>query len=68
MNSGQWIFRKKLHIYPDLGYRPWPHHDITGQWQYLSTGVQQPVLVARIVECWMKMDDLTLTADDDFYP
>ena len=27
--SGQWIFRNKLRVYPDLGYRPWPHHDIT---------------------------------------
>ena len=24
-----WIFRNKLRIYPDLGYRTWPHHDIT---------------------------------------
>ena len=27
--SDRWIFRNKLRIYPDLGYRPWPHHDIT---------------------------------------
>ena len=20
----------KLHEYPDLGYRPWPHHDVSG--------------------------------------
>ena len=32
MYSGQWICRKKLHVHPDLGYRSWPHHDITGQW------------------------------------
>ena len=29
--SGQWIFKNKLQIYPDLGYWRWPHHDITSQ-------------------------------------
>ena len=32
--------RNKLHLYPDLDYRPWPHHDITGQWQCLLTGIR----------------------------
>ena len=62
---GQWIFRNKLHVYPVLGYRPWPRHDITGQWQCLSIDVQQhgthdltsPVPVARTVERWIEMDN-----------
>ena len=68
--SGHWIFRNKLHVYPDLSYRPWPYHGITGQWQCLSQAhdLHGSVLVARIVECWIEMDDfeLTLTVDDDF--
>ena len=41
MYLGQLIFRNKLHVYSDLGYRPWPYQDITGQWQCLSISVQQ---------------------------
>ena len=61
---GQWIFRNKLHIYPDLGHRPWPHHNITGQSLLVSGSAYQlvcdsmdahdlpsPVLLAKIVEC-----------------
>ena len=66
MFSGQWIFRNKLHVYPDQGYRPWPHHDITGKGQCLLIGAQHHdvtslVPVAKIVGSrWMTEDFMLL--------
>ena len=63
----QWIFRNKLHIYPDLGYRPCHLRDITGQpYQSVCNSVEahdltSPVPVARIVGSssrWMTEDKI----------
>ena len=56
MISGQriWVFRNKLLVHPDLGYRLWPHHDITG-------------LVAVPINWWLWLNWPDIVGEEDLH-